>query len=605
MDPEASSTENLPLALLAKITNYFSDDLRIGHGGFAVVYKGRLGRGKMVAVKKLSEKIDMDETKSEYQGKFVMADVRHRLLCFEYLSKGSLRNYISDASCGLDWAKRYEIIKGICEGLSYLHEKRIVHLDLKPENILLNDDMVPKISDFGLSRCFDEDQTRAMASKLLGTTGYMAPEFYDKVITAKSDIYSLGVIFTEILTGQKGYSTQNNVVECWRNRSEGSLSETLLEQVRVCAKISIDCMNFDPTKRPDARSIIHKLAGTERTNDDFNKFGMTHSLMVQPSRINLHLPREKLPVASLNADAILEDKSSTRRFAMISSARANCTRAVSAVIVKIDAVLADEAAKAVVEKHHGEAVELQNKIRNIRERLTFMAKMSKVCMNSDAWCEEVRNLAYRVEDMIDKYFYYSFKMKDESFLKTIITESHNAHVFSEIADELVKVDMEIENIKQINDMKSPSSLDVLDDIIEKERQRSQVSFQEFLKHEDLVGIEDNRRMLTEWLYFDELSTVITVLEILDVTKGSFPELKTLVLEYMDDVDNLVLRYGALPMIEALYIMSLTKLDKVPHGLESLAHLKKLWLLNLHTNFSAQWHKNGMHNKMQHVTEIRI
>ncbi|GJM99701.1 hypothetical protein PR202_gn00698 [Eleusine coracana subsp. coracana] len=94
-------------------------------------------------------------------------------------------------------------------------------------------------------------------------------------------------------------------------------------------------------------------------------------------------------------------------------------------------------------------------------------------------------------------------------------------------------------------------------------------------------------------------------EILDVTKGSFPELKTLVLEYMDDVDNLVLRYGALPMIEALYIVSLTKLDKVPHGLESLAHLKKLWLLNLHTNFRAQWHKNGMHNKMQHVTEIRI
>ncbi|GJN13583.1 hypothetical protein PR202_gb00304 [Eleusine coracana subsp. coracana] len=276
MDPEASSTESndhmilyeahasllermlnyerieptdLPLALLAKITNYFSDDLRIGHGGFAVVYKGRLGRGKMVAVKKLSEKIDMDETKynqevdclmrvkhrnivrflgycanthvkrSEYQGKFVMADVRHRLLCFEYLNdikniqSTVLFSYVAfvDASCGLDWAKRYEIIKGICEGLSYLHEKRIVHLDLKPENILLNDDMVPKISDFGLSRCFDEDQTRAMASKLLGTTGYMAPEFYDKVITAKSDIYSLGVIFTEILTGQKGYSTQNNV----------------------------------------------------------------------------------------------------------------------------------------------------------------------------------------------------------------------------------------------------------------------------------------------------------------------------------------------------------------------------------------------------------
>lgn len=94
-------------------------------------------------------------------------------------------------------------------------------------------------------------------------------------------------------------------------------------------------------------------------------------------------------------------------------------------------------------------------------------------------------------------------------------------------------------------------------------------------------------------------------ETLDVTKGSFPDLKTLVLEYMDDVDNMVLRYGALPSIEALYIVSLTKLDKVPHGLESLDHLKKLWLLNLHKNFNAQWHKNEMHKKMQHVTEIHI
>ena len=74
-----------------------------------------------------------------------------------------------DASEGLEWTKRYKIIKGICEGLNYLHQTSIMHLDLKPANILLDEDMMPKITDFGLSRCFQEDQTRVNASNVGGT----------------------------------------------------------------------------------------------------------------------------------------------------------------------------------------------------------------------------------------------------------------------------------------------------------------------------------------------------------------------------------------------------------------------------------------------------
>lgn len=146
-----------------------------------------------------------------YNGKFVMAEVPHRLLCFEYLSKGSLSNYITgrgmifdnniiceashtynlnheftisymtyhlninevsvsttkrplhvprtDGSSGLEWRMRYQIIKGICQGLHYLHAKHIVHLDLNPTNILLDDNMVPKIAGFGISRCFGKHET--------------------------------------------------------------------------------------------------------------------------------------------------------------------------------------------------------------------------------------------------------------------------------------------------------------------------------------------------------------------------------------------------------------------------------------------------------------
>ncbi|GJN28247.1 hypothetical protein PR202_gb16351 [Eleusine coracana subsp. coracana] len=212
MDPEASvcnplermlidktaEPTNLRLPLLESITNNFSDDLQIGSGGFAVVYKGLLQNGT-VAVKKLTQTLDLHETKFhqeidslmrvrhknivrfmgycsdtqgkvwKLQGKNVMAEERHRFLCFEFLPLGSLEKYISDAAEGLGWMTRYQIIKGICEGLHYLHQQKIVHLDLKPANILLDHYMVPKIADFGLSKCFAEKQTRAMTSNVFGS----------------------------------------------------------------------------------------------------------------------------------------------------------------------------------------------------------------------------------------------------------------------------------------------------------------------------------------------------------------------------------------------------------------------------------------------------
>lgn len=75
---------------------------------------------------------------------------------------------LPDASSGLEWKERYQIFKGMCEGLHYLHSNRIVHLDLKPDNILLDDTMVPKIVDFGLSRCFDQEQILYITREIAG-----------------------------------------------------------------------------------------------------------------------------------------------------------------------------------------------------------------------------------------------------------------------------------------------------------------------------------------------------------------------------------------------------------------------------------------------------
>ncbi|XBI85612.1 hypothetical protein VPH35_093736 [Triticum aestivum] len=290
----------LTLSLLEDITDGFSKNHQIGSGGFAVVYKGVLENGT-VAVKKLLESLDIPDNKfneeirclmrvkhnnivrflgycaniqgqmENYNGDFVMADIRQRLLCFEYVPKGSLHEYIKDTSSRLDWIKSYQIIKGICEGLHYLHQNCIVHLDLKPANILLDDNMTPKIVDFGLSRCFDEKQSQAITENMAGTLGYMAPEFHrgDKcMITYKSDIYSLGVIIIEMLTGKKwypGYPDVDNVLESWSSKLRKSQRDTLLKQIRLCIDLGIKCTDGNQANRPNTSHIISRLGESENT----------------------------------------------------------------------------------------------------------------------------------------------------------------------------------------------------------------------------------------------------------------------------------------------------------------------------------------------------
>uniref|UniRef100_A0A453TDN7 Protein kinase domain-containing protein n=1 Tax=Aegilops tauschii subsp. strangulata TaxID=200361 RepID=A0A453TDN7_AEGTS len=118
--------------------------------------------------------VDTQGNMASYNGKMVMADVHQRFLCFGYLPNGSLDVHITG-------------------------------------NILLDEDMMPKITDFGLSRCFDDDQTRVITRDIGGTLGYLAPEFTNYEITHKFGLYGLGVIIMEMLTGKKGYHTVENV----------------------------------------------------------------------------------------------------------------------------------------------------------------------------------------------------------------------------------------------------------------------------------------------------------------------------------------------------------------------------------------------------------
>uniref|UniRef100_A0A453DLG0 Protein kinase domain-containing protein n=1 Tax=Aegilops tauschii subsp. strangulata TaxID=200361 RepID=A0A453DLG0_AEGTS len=295
---ETAEPKALPLSLLEGITKNFSDELEIGRGGFAVVYKGELD-DKEVAVKRLS-KAYMHETEFDreieclmrakhknvvrflgycddrqrnmerYDEKLIMADVNQRLFCFEYIPKGSLDKYINGHR---EWETCYKIIKGICEGLQYLHDNRIIHLDLKPANILLTNDMVPKITDFGLSRRLDENQSQVLTKNISGTMGYLAPERYEgSGITRRGDLYSLGIIIMEILTGQRGHQATEDVVESWSDRLERSKQDTLYEQIRVCHEIALNCIQFNPKDRPaSAQDIIDRLHEIESIQLDLDQ----------------------------------------------------------------------------------------------------------------------------------------------------------------------------------------------------------------------------------------------------------------------------------------------------------------------------------------------
>lgn len=298
----------LPFHLLQEITDRFSEDRKLGTGAYGSVYKGVLKDGEKIAVKKLHSMPGLNDKQFqreylnlaglqhqnivrlvgychetwgeyvEYNGKMIFAENQHMALCFEYMHNGSLDNYLQDESNGHDWHTRYTIIKGICKGLKYLHEELelpVYHLDLKPANILLDEKMLPKIADFGLSKLFGDERTRISATPI-GTIGYLPPEYINQnLVSNKLDIFSMGVIIIKMMTGPAGYSrsaemSTQDFIELvhgkWRNRLQRTsvdVTESYAEQVKTCIKIALRCVDADRHKRPNIGDIIDELNETE------------------------------------------------------------------------------------------------------------------------------------------------------------------------------------------------------------------------------------------------------------------------------------------------------------------------------------------------------
>ncbi|KAL5765050.1 hypothetical protein ACOSP7_017355 [Xanthoceras sorbifolium] len=285
--------QNFTYNELEEITEGFKEEL--GYGAFGTVYKGVSGseNNKFVAVKELDNAASEGEREFKAEVSAIgrtnhknlvqllgfCDEGRHRLLVFEYVSNGSLANFLFGKSRP-SWHERMQIAIGTARGLFYLHEEctnQIIHCDIKPQNILLDDSFTARISDFGLAKILNADQTRTITA-IRGTKGYVAPEWLKNMpITVKVDVYSFGILLLELICCRKNFEPnvekENEMIladwacECYQAETLQLLVENDEEalhdmnRLKKYVMIAIWCIQEDPLSRPTMKKVTQMLEG--------------------------------------------------------------------------------------------------------------------------------------------------------------------------------------------------------------------------------------------------------------------------------------------------------------------------------------------------------
>jgi len=296
---QSSSNLGLPLKAfsyteLDKATGGFTEVL--GTGASGIVYKGHLEDNlrTCIAVKKI------DKLQKETEKEFTMevqaigqtyhknlvrllgfcSEGSERLLVYEFMANGSLSGLLF-GDVRPQWNLRVQLALGVARGLLYLHEEcstQIIHCDIKPQNILLDDKLTAKISDFGLAKLLQTNQTQTNTG-IRGTRGYVAPEWFKSIgITAKVDVYSYGVILLELISRRRNVELEAAedkkiltywASDCYRCGRVDLLVEadaeaiSNLKVVERFVAVALWCLQEDPTIRPTMLKVTQMLDGAE------------------------------------------------------------------------------------------------------------------------------------------------------------------------------------------------------------------------------------------------------------------------------------------------------------------------------------------------------
>ncbi|ERN02726.1 cysteine-rich receptor-like protein kinase 2 [Amborella trichopoda] len=296
-----NSSLNFKYSTLEKATGSFDPANKLGQGGFGSVYKGVLGDGREVAVKRLFFN-NRHRAADFYNEINIISSVQHKnlvkllgcscsgpesLLVYEFVPNRSLDRFLFEPEVAkeLDWEKRMEIITGTAEGLAYLHEEceiKIIHRDIKASNILLDSRLRPKIADFGLARSFQENLSH-ISTAIAGTLGYMAPEYIAHGhLTEKADVYSFGVLLLEIVSGKQNNRSKSVeymdslLTAAWKhfqsNTVEGLIdpiiysnnNENVKAEILRVVHVALLCTQEVPTLRPSMLKALQLLVKKEQ-----------------------------------------------------------------------------------------------------------------------------------------------------------------------------------------------------------------------------------------------------------------------------------------------------------------------------------------------------
>ncbi|KAF4399090.1 hypothetical protein G4B88_023684 [Cannabis sativa] len=287
-------------------TTGFSEANVIGRGGFGVVYRGVLSDGTEAAIKMLHRagkqgerafRVEVDLLSMLHSPYLVellgyCADQHHRLLIFEYMPSGTLHHYLHEEHQPLDWGTRLRIALDCAMALETLHEHAIppiIHRDFKCSNVLLDTNFRAKVSDFGLAKMGSDKINGQISTRVLGTTGYLAPEYASTgKLTTKSDVYSYGVVLLELLTGRvpvdtkrppgehvlvswalPGLTNREKLVEMVDPALKGHYSKKDLIQI---AAIAAMCVQPEADYRPLMTDVVQSLIPLVKNSSGFTRF---------------------------------------------------------------------------------------------------------------------------------------------------------------------------------------------------------------------------------------------------------------------------------------------------------------------------------------------